>query len=896
MKKWLKRQERRCVRAIALLLVLSILAWGQGTAVLADTVSTNSADAEALDAEKAAEPEMALEAQTQAATPANPIHHCVQKDDSTDFSYVYFGSYPQSEVTDKETIDAIEKAIAAAGTDEIEAEGADAVKTVGVDVELELDGSTKSKYRRIGKNYDDCISTKYFGDVDYRYFEWEPIKWRVLKIDNGTLFVMADSVLDCKRYNDSFGTITWENCTIRSWLNGSFFEGAFSSGEQKAIMQWHVETEDNSYYTNGGKGGGDTEDYVYLLSIEDMTNDRYGFCSDVSANSISRRLQPSDYAHARGVWRTDSGGVAQRDDDGPWWLRSPGGAGTYAANVAYDGFVNRNGQYASYSNCGVLPVLHIDLSLWSVADDGTGEGGAATTERNLANPVHHCKLKPDYTDFSYVYFGSYPQSEVTDSETIAAIDSAIAAGNTVVGDLGVDVWIGNMKYRRIIKDDTGEDDTGEDDTGDDGYRYFMWRRIKWRVLNANDDGTLFVMADSALDCKEYHVEKRAITWEDSTIRRWLNGSFYEIAFSSREQEAIKQWKVVNEDKPKYGEVVGRDTTDQIYLLSIGEVTNEGYGFCSDSSADSESRWLQPSDYAHARGVPRSIYEGSEDNCAYWLRSPGEFSNVAARVYSFGSVNSAGTSVANQNNGVAPVLHINLSSDRWLQEDDGTSGEGGGRPTESEGDGSGTGEGGSGTVKEPGKEPGKEPDKESGSGADTAAVRVTSISIKAPSKKLAAGKKVKLSVKVKPSNATNRSVKWEISNKKYASIDQKGKLKLKRAGAGKTVKVTARAADGSGVKVSYKIKIMKHAVKKVKITAPKKTVKAGKKIKLKAVVTTTGKNANKALKWSSSNRKYATVNSKGLVKTKKAGKGKTVTITARATDGSNKSAKVKIKIK
>ena len=43
-------------------------------------------------------------------------------------------------------------------------------------------------------------------------------------------------------------------------------------------------------------------------------------------------------------------------------------------------------------------------------------------------------------------------------------------------------------------------------------------------------------------------------------------------------------------------------------------------------------------------------------------------------------------------------------------------------------------------------------------------------------------------------------------------------------------------------------------------------------------------------------RYATVNSKGVVTTKKAGKGKTVKITATATDGSGKKATIKIKIK
>ena len=67
------------------------------------------------------------------------------------------------------------------------------------------------------------------------------------------------------------------------------------------------------------------------------------------------------------------------------------------------------------------------------------------------------------------------------------------------------------------------------------------------------------------------------------------------------------------------------------------------------------------------------------------------------------------------------------------------------------------------------------------------------------------------------------------------------------------------------------------------------------MKLKAQVTGSGKKINKTIKWTSSNEKYATVSSKGVVKALSAGKGKTVKITAKATDGSNKKATVKIKI-
>ena len=176
------------------------------------------------------------------------------------------------------------------------------------------------------------------------------------------------------------------------------------------------------------------------------------------------------------------------------------------------------------------------------------------------------------------------------------------------------------------------------------------------------------------------------------------------------------------------------------------------------------------------------------------------------------------------------------------------------------------------------------------------IKVQKIKLTAPSAKLAAGKKVKLTATISPANAANKSLKWKTSNKKYATVDQKGNVTLKSAGAGKKVTITATANDGSNIKAAYTITIMKHAVKNVKIKTSTKSIKAGKSLQLKTVIKTSGKKVNKTLAWSTSNKKYATVDKKGKVKTKKAGKGKRVTITAKSTDGTNKKATIKLKIK
>lgn len=184
---------------------------------------------------------------------------------------------------------------------------------------------------------------------------------------------------------------------------------------------------------------------------------------------------------------------------------------------------------------------------------------------------------------------------------------------------------------------------------------------------------------------------------------------------------------------------------------------------------------------------------------------------------------------------------------------------------------------------------------SSDGTNTATpVKVSKVTVKGISHKIAAGKKVKLTANVAPANAANKDIVWKSSNTKVATVSASGVVTMKKKTGGKSVTITAKAADGSGKSDSYKIKSMKGVVKKVSISG-KKTVKAGKTLKLKAKVKAT-KNANKKLKWTSSNTKYATVSSSGKVTTYKAGKGKKIKITAKATDGSNKKKTVTIKIK
>ena len=72
-----------------------------------------------------------------------------------------------------------------------------------------------------------------------------------------------------------------------------------------------------------------------------------------------------------------------------------------------------------------------------------------------------------------------------------------------------------------------------------------------------------------------------------------------------------------------------------------------------------------------------------------------------------------------------------------------------------------------------------------------------------------GQKLALEATVSPSYATNKNIRWSISNKKYAAVNKKGVVRAKKAGQGHTVKVTAAATDGSSKKATCTIKVTIH---------------------------------------------------------------------------------------
>lgn len=226
----------------------------------------------------------------------------------------------------------------------------------------------------------------------------EPIKWRVLSIHENDAFLIADQNLDVMEYNKIGHNVTWETCTMRSWLNGygsdsnlegidysndNFINKAFNDTEQTAILTTNVVNDANPEY--GTSGGNNTQDKIFLSSIDEVSNADYGFLpyKDLSTGDTcdnARMRTNTAYVNNGGTIGSDylkQNGATCVENKGSWWcwLRSPGKDNSYAMVVGDYGCVYENGTYVSNNREVVCPALHIDLpsSVWSMAENVTIE-------------------------------------------------------------------------------------------------------------------------------------------------------------------------------------------------------------------------------------------------------------------------------------------------------------------------------------------------------------------------------------------------------------------------------------------------------------------------------------------------------------------------------------------
>ncbi len=339
----------------------------------------------------------------------------------------------------------------------------------------------------------------------------------------------------------------------------------------------------------------------YGTSSGNSTQDKVFLLSIAEANKYfagasARQCKGTAYCYAKGAYKGSNGNCW-------WWLRSPGGDSYHAASVINDGSVYDYGYTVNYENRTVRPALWINL------------GSLNEELKQTVEKQEKISKTPNVT------VTQLQDSNATLKDTIR---------NASVGDI--------IKFGAYEQDN--DTSNGKED-------------IEWLVLAKEGDKVL-VISKYALDCQKYNKVYTNVTWETCTLRKWLNGTFFNSAFSPDELDMIQITKVTADKNPNYDTLPGNSVDNKIFLLSVQEA--EKY-FKSD-----QARKCVPTDYAISQGVWKnsSYAMVGKNNCLWWLRSPGYSYIVAAYVSSYGSVDSC-LEVNYFNVAVRPALWIELGS-------------------------------------------------------------------------------------------------------------------------------------------------------------------------------------------------------------------------------------------
>lgn len=151
-------------------------------------------------------------------------------------------------------------------------------------------------------------------------------EWIVLDRQGSKALIITKDIVGEREYNETWKSVTWEDCTLRSWLNGGFLQQNFSLEERDRIEVTLVEN--NFKFKHEVKRGRDTQDKIFCLSIEE-----------------ARKYFRDNKARGVGSW---------------WWLRSPGVSNYFVAGVNLKGRIFEDGQMIDNKK-SVRPALWINL-------------------------------------------------------------------------------------------------------------------------------------------------------------------------------------------------------------------------------------------------------------------------------------------------------------------------------------------------------------------------------------------------------------------------------------------------------------------------------------------------------------------------------------------------------
>ncbi|MCI5791236.1 MAG: InlB B-repeat-containing protein [Clostridiales bacterium] len=295
-----------------------------------------------------------------------------------------------------------------------------------------------------------------------------------------------------------------------------------------------------------------------------------------------------------------------------------------------------------------------------------------------------------------IYFGTYPQTKVTDDIITTALNNMAGTlptsdnsanwtsyGYYISGSVSNFMWYIDLEYngekyrgvyftfyRPAFTTSSSADYSHYDDNGyyTSTVYWFRYDSIKWTILDEND-GKVLILADLALDSQQYYRSDYENTqtrngksvyandYAESDIRKWLNDTFYNVAFNNLQKALIETTAIETTGynyKMNTNNSIQIITEDKIFLLSPSNDLGKTNNINSNVARQKKS-----TDYAKSQGCTTVFYSGYKGNCYWWIRSLNFAKSFCVNPIDYGG-SYFGSNLTSTAIGVVPALWIKLN--------------------------------------------------------------------------------------------------------------------------------------------------------------------------------------------------------------------------------------------
>ena len=181
----------------------------------------------------------------------------------------------------------------------------------------------------------------------------EPLEWMVLNQSGEYALLMTVNTIDVQPFASDLSHTDWEKSYLREWLNGSFYQEAFTLGEQNGILLSNVSKDVSALYEARNEST-ITKDRVYVLGFNEISN----YLETEQAMIAAATPYALSLVKNGGLVNDTTGGSV-------YWLRSPGNTKYNQSCINHDGAC---GSLLSIASGFVRPVIQVDLRVKGITN------------------------------------------------------------------------------------------------------------------------------------------------------------------------------------------------------------------------------------------------------------------------------------------------------------------------------------------------------------------------------------------------------------------------------------------------------------------------------------------------------------------------------------------------